>query len=250
MGNIHDGHRARMRDRIVQSGLASMQYHEILEYVLYPFVPMKDTNEIAHNLMSRFGSFANVLNADYEQLMSVSGVTQSAAIFISSVPDLCRKYQESFNDTKVSLKGRKEIREYLKSFFLCRPKEAVCVATLDVHNKLIGVFEIAEGWADSVNCAAREVVDVALRTNACSVVVAHNHPSGVAVPSDADYLLTNAIACALELIGINFFDHIIFAKEEIFSFEANGLFEQYSKNLKNMLKDGSRFYESSGSDNE
>lgn len=246
MANIHEGHRVRMRERIEKSGLDSLQYHEILEYVLFPFVPMRDTNEIAHNLISRFGSFANVLNADYEELMSVCGVTKNAAVFLSSVPDLCRKYHASFSETKVNLKGRKEIREYLRSFFLCRPKEAVFVVALDVHNSLIGVFEIAEGWADSVNCAAREVVDVALRTNACSVVVAHNHPSGAAVPSQADYLLTNAIACALELIGINFFDHMIFAADEMFSFEANGLFEHYSQNLKTMLHDGSKFYEPSG----
>lgn len=242
MGNIHDGHRDRMRERIIKSGLYSLEYHEILEYILFCFVPMRDTNEIAHNLIKQFGSFAGVLNASPEELMSVGRVTKNAAVFISCIPDLCRKYKESYDTAKVSLKGRDEVKEYLKNYFLCRPKESVVVASLDTHNKLIGIFELAEGWADSVNCAAREVVDVGLRTNASSVIVAHNHPSGAAVPSNDDYLLTNAIACALELIGINFFDHIIYAMDGVYSFEANGLFERYSKNLKTMLKDGTKYY--------
>lgn len=240
---IHGGHRNRVRERIIKNGLKSLEYHEILEYVLFHFVPMKDTNTMAHELIRRFGSFANVLNARFEELLSVSGMTKNAAVFLTSIPDLSRKYKESFDEAKIGLKGRAQIKDYLKNFFLCRPTEAVYAASLDTHGKLIGVFELKDGWADSVNCTAREVVDIALRTNAASVIVAHNHPSGRAIPSSADYTLTNAISCALELIGIDFFDHIIFAGDECYSFEANGLFEHYKKNLQTMLKDGSRFYE-------
>lgn len=242
MGNVHDGHRDRMRERIIKGGLYSLEYHEILEYILFCFIPMRDTNEIAHNLIKKFGSLAGVLNASPEELMTVGRVTKNAAVFLSSIPDLSRKYKESFDTQKISLKGRDEVKDYLKNYFFCRPKESVVVASLDAHNKLIGVFELAEGWADGVNLASREVVDVALRTKASSVIVAHNHPSGIAVPSNDDYLLTNAISCALELIGITLFDHIIYGKDSVYSFEANGLFEHYNKNLKTMLKDGLKYY--------
>lgn len=243
MENIHNGHRDRMRERIVKSGLKSLEFHEILEYILFHFVPMKDTNELAHSLIKKFGSLANVLNARYEELQSVPGITRNAALFLSSMPDFFRKYVESYNSSKIALKGKGEIKEYLKNFFLCRPVESVYVAALDAQCKLIGVFELKEGQSDSVNCSAREVVAIALRSNASAVIVAHNHPSGRAVPSEADFMLTNSISCALELIDIEFFDHIIFAGEEYYSFEANGLFERYKSNLKNMLKDGTKFYE-------
>lgn len=93
--NVHDGHRSRMRDRIRKSGLGSMQPHEILEYLLFPFVPRKDTNEIAHALIDRFSSFGGVLNASEEDLQKVSGMTENAALFLQ----ICPTFSESTSTT-------------------------------------------------------------------------------------------------------------------------------------------------------
>lgn len=243
MANTHDGHRDRMRERIMQNGLSTLQYHEILEFILYAFVPMKDTNPIAHDLIDQFGSFANVLNANYDELAKVKGVTKNAALFISTLPDMARKYLQSFECEKIKLDSRGAVKNYMSKYFVGKPKEIVVAAAFDVHNNLLGIFQVAEGWSNSVNCTAREIVEIAIRSKAFGIVIAHNHPSGVAVPSDADFFLTNAINCALELVGVTFYDHLIFGKNDYYSFEQNGLFEQYSKNLNSMLKDGSKFYD-------
>ncbi len=241
--NVHDGHRNRVRERIKSSGIDGFQNHEILEFLLYPFIPMKDTNEIAHDLIAHFGSFANVLNAESEEIESVKGVTKNASIFLSSLPSVFRTYEKSFFAEKRKLATQKEVKDFLRNYFVCRPKEAVYVLSLDPHNNLLGVFEVAEGWADSVNCGVRSVVDVALRSKATAVIMAHNHPSGIAVSSEADFMLTNAINCALELSGISLYDHLIFGGNDIYSFDDNGLFDSYNKNLNKMLNDGAKFFD-------
>lgn len=90
---VHDGHRDRMRERIRRSGLSTLQEHEMLEYILYAFVPRKDTNEIAHALIDRFGSFAGVLNADEKRLAEIAGMTENAALFLCNLPDVFRAYR-------------------------------------------------------------------------------------------------------------------------------------------------------------
>lgn len=106
---VHDGHRARMRDRIRKGGIGSFQQHEILEYLLFSFVPRKDTNEIAHALIDRFSSLSGVLNASEEDLAKVSGMTQNAALFLATLPDVFRAYVDGVNNDSSSrqdLSGR------------------------------------------------------------------------------------------------------------------------------------------------
>lgn len=113
---IHDGHRARMRDRIRKGGIGSFQQHEILEYLLFSFVPRKDTNEIAHALIDRFSSLSGVLNASEEDLAKVSGMTQNAALFLATLPDVFRAYVDGVNNDSSSrqdLSGRGIARNFL-----------------------------------------------------------------------------------------------------------------------------------------
>ena len=118
-----------MRDRIRKSGLGSMQPHEILEYLLFPFVPRKDTNEIAHALIDRFSSFGGVLNASEEDLIKVSGMTENAALFLANLSDVFRVYVDDVNKdgaNRQDLSGRGKARNFLCARLFGLNQEHVC----------------------------------------------------------------------------------------------------------------------------
>ncbi len=218
----HDGHRDRMRERILKYGIGSLQNHEILEFILYAFIPRKNTNDIAHRLVQRFGSFAGVLNADVEALVEVEGMTQNAAIFISSMPEVFRAYLKDVDGEKLNLSGRGVIRSYLGAELYGVPQELVVALALDSKDQFIACERLAYGDGGSVSISVRDIVNFAIKHKAVSIVLAHNHPSGNVEPSQADIDLTADAYATLETIGITFEDHLIFAGSNYFSFADSG----------------------------
>ena len=239
----HEGHRERFKERVLKEGLENFQNHEILEFLLYPFIPRKDTNPIAHKLIERFGNFHSVLNASVEDLEKVDGVTHSAALYLNSLPQIFRRYHQDFETKKPSFATHGDAIAYLKNYFDCRTKEAVYAVALDKRFNLIGVFALGEGYGDTVSLTAREVADVAMRTNASAIIIAHNHPSGSAFPSQADFRMTNIIACNLSFMGITLCDHIIFAGDSYYSFAQHDLFTYIDGTIDKFIKEGAKFYE-------
>lgn len=159
MASVHDGHRARMRDKIRKGGLGSFQQHEILEYLLFSFVPRKDTNEIAHALIDKFSSLSGVLNASEEDLEKVSGMTQNAALFLATLPDVFRAYVDGVNSdgaNRQDLSGRGKARNFMCARLFGLNQEHVCVAALDAHDKLIKCEIIEQGSGDSVRLDVRK----------------------------------------------------------------------------------------------
>ena len=142
MKNVHDGHRERVRDKIRKGGLPSFQQHEVLEYLLFPFIPRKDTNEIAHALIDKFSSFAGVLNASERDLKSVSGMTDNAALFLSKLPEIMKLYVNDVNSDldREDLSGRGKARNFLCGQLFGLNQEHVCVAALDAHRAIGIVF--------------------------------------------------------------------------------------------------------------
>ncbi len=240
---IHDGHRNRMRQRIEQSGLESLQPHEMLEYLLYAFIPRKDTNAIAHALIERFGSFCGVLNADAHSLEEVGGMTHNAALFLSELPEVFRRYISSLDKPKTALKGKGAARGYMQSLFYGSNVEQVVVAALDAHEQLIACEKLAQGKGDAVKISVRDVVSFALRHQASSILLAHNHPSGSVKPSQNDYNLTLEIFATLRAVGVRFDDHFIFSGSACFSFEESGKLAQIGELSQQTLKDGVIFYD-------
>lgn len=244
MGGIHDGHRQRMRDRIRKSGLSSLQDHEVLEYLLFAFVPRKDTNEIAHALVKEFGSLANVLSADEEHLRKVHGMTDNAALFLASLPDVFRLYANGVNDdlNRVDMSSREKARSYLGTKLYGLKEENVCVAALDAHDKLIKCEILSTGSGNTVALDVRAVMDFVLKTSACNIIISHNHPSGNVDPSQADVDLTRELLFTLSGIGVGVRDHFIFSGSLYYSFDENGLIEKI-KNIQNGLKEGMLYYD-------
>lgn len=208
MASVHDGHRARMRDKIRKGGLGSFQQHEILEYLLFSFVPRKDTNEIAHALIDKFSSLSGVLNASEEDLEKVSGMTQNAALFLATLPDVFRAYVDGVNSDGAN-------RQDLSA---------------------------EQGSGDSVRLDVRKIVDFALKTGASAILIAHNHPSGNLLPSQKDVNMTQEAMTTLSGIGVELQDHLIFSGSEYYSFEERGTMEKI-KNIQEGLKEGIAFYE-------
>ncbi len=239
---IHDGHRERMRERVAKSGLHTLQPHEILEYLLYPFIPRKDTNPIAHALINKFGSFAGVINADADRLKEVNGMTENAALFLSSLPDVFRVYINQSEEEKRSLSGRGAARNFMGNQLYGVKVEQVIVAALDAQDRLICCEKISSGSGDSVGLSVRGVVDFALRHKASSILLAHNHPSGKVTPSQQDLDLTMDIMSTLRSVGVTLQDHFIFCGSDSYSFEEDGRLS-YLREKQRVMKEGYSYYE-------
>lgn len=240
--NVHANHRERMRDRIRESGLSSLQEHEVLEYILYGCVPQKNTNFLAHELIETFGSLSAVLNADEEHLFRVKDMTKNAALFLTELPEVFRLYTIDMEKRKEDIGGRGNARSFLqKKMFGCRVEE-VYVAGLDAQDKLIKFEKLSSGSGNSVAVGVREVVDFAMRTKACGIILAHNHPSGNMKPSQNDMLLTRELMFTLESLDIALQDHYIFCDNQSYSFDENGYMDLLRKEKTKVLKDGLLFY--------
>lgn len=220
--SIHEGHRKRMKDRFFHEGLDHFSEFEALEILLYYAIPRKDTNPIAHSLIDHFGSLAQVLDASVEELEQVSGVSQNVAILMKLVTEMGRLYMVKRTEDNKILKTIRDCGEYLKPYFFGRTNETVFLLCLDAKCKVIGCRKVGEGSVNSANVPIRRIVEMALNSNATSVVLSHNHPSGVAVPSDEDIATTRRVAAALSMVDIILVDHIVVADDDFVSMVHSG----------------------------
>ena len=219
---IHDGHREKMRQRFLKSGLDAFADHEALELLLYYAIPRRDTNPIAHALMERYGSLSAVLAAPVEALKKVEGVGESAAILLKLAPQLYRKAKMSDAEQETILSSVERVGAYLLERFAGEKNEVVYQLCLDRKGKLLVCKKLGEGGVTSADLDIRRLVENALLTGASAVVLAHNHPSGVALPSRDDYAATDRAKTALAVVGVALTDHIIVADGDFVSMADSG----------------------------
>ena len=219
---VHDGHREKMRARFLIAGLDSFAPHEALELLLYYAIPRRDTNAMAHALMERYGSLTAVLNAPVEDLQKVEGIGESAAILLRLVPQLCRRASVEEAAQETALNTTAKAGKYLLPLFSGQRRDVVYQLCLDRKSKLLACKKLGEGGVSSVVLDVRRVVENAILTSASAVVLAHNHPSGVALPSDEDYAITNKAKTALAAVGVELVDHIIVADGDFVSMTDSG----------------------------
>lgn len=224
--SIHAGHRQRFRDRFKNNGLDSFNDHEVLELLLYHCIPRQDTNAIAHRLIDYFGSFANVLEAPSSELVNVLGIGEGAAAYLNLLMETIRRYNirniERCEDT--ILDSIQKCSNYLKPLYDGRQYETVYMLCLDAKCKLLSCKKLGEGGINSAAIPIRKIVESAMNLNATSVVIAHNHPSGIAVPSDEDVATTKRLAIALEAVEILLADHLVFADGDYISLRTSRLY--------------------------
>ncbi len=220
----HKGHRQRMRERVQSYGLDSLAEHEALEYVLYLTNAQKDTNGIAHDLIDRFGDFAAVLEASEEELCTVEGVGPSTARMLHLLPQISRYYGRSRISTTRCIKTTEQMGSYLMAKFAWSDYERAMLVSLDSRKRVRAAVWLREGTSDRVSLDIKNVVAAAIKGGTDAVVLCHNHPNGVALPSLEDMDATGSIARALGLVNVHLLDHFILTDTEYFSMrDANRL---------------------------
>lgn len=222
MENLHEGHRKRMKERFIKSGLDDFAPHNILELLLFYSIPRGDTNPVAHRLIDTFGSLSGVFDATPEELAKVDGVGENSAILISMIPQIARKYLEDKADTANIVGGCSDIGAFLLPKFVGRTNEALMMVSIDNKNKIISCSVVAEGTVDSAKVSRRKIMEEAMKVKATRVILAHNHPCGVAVPSSEDVVMTKEIGRLFAQVGIELVDHIIVANDDYVSMVASG----------------------------
>ena len=219
---VHDGHRDRVRKRFLMNELSGFADHEALELLLYYAIPRGDVNPLAHALIDRFGSLSGVLSAPMELLTQVEGVGERTATLLHLVPQIAQKARLSELEQELALNTRERVGAYLLELFSRERNEAVYQICLDGKGKLLACRRLGEGSASAVNLDIRQVVQNAILYAASSVILAHNHPSGVALPSQEDHAATLRVKAALEAIDVRLEDHIVVADHDFISFSQSG----------------------------
>ena len=228
MATNHAGHRNRVKQEFLSRGLEGWPGHRVLELLLFYAIPRRDTNPIAHALLEHFGSLSRVLEAPIEELQKVPQITEHSAVLLKLVTELARYYQvDSAQQTEI-LTTLDACGKYLVPRFFGRTKETVFLLCLDAKCKVLCCKELGEGSVNSASISVRKVVETALSANATTVVLAHNHPSGIAVPSNEDIQTTRRIAAALNAVEIYLADHIVVADGDYVSMVQSGCrFDEY-----------------------
>jgi DNA repair protein RadC len=214
---MHDGHRMRLKKLFRSEGLDNFDEVNVLELLLFYCIPRKDTNPLAHELIDRFGSLSQVLEASAEELEKVEGVGEHVATFLTLTTAVSRYYEVSRISNNQILNTTDKCGQYLQKRFLGRRNETVFLLCLDAKCKVLSCRMVGEGSVNSAAISVRKIVEIAMAANATSVVLAHNHPSGLAFPSAEDIQTTKRIAVALDAVEICLADHIVVADDDFVS---------------------------------
>lgn len=220
--SIHDGHRQRLKERFLLGGLDNFTDVQVLELVLFYCIPRKDTNPIAHALLDHFGSLSQVLEASVEELQKVPGIGENTAIYLTMLTQVGRYYLVDRSQREVILPTIDKCGAYLVPYFFGRSVETVFLLCLDAKCKVLCCREIGQGSVNSAGISVRKIVEVALGANATTVVLAHNHPSGLALPSAEDLQTTHRVAAALSAVEVHLADHIVVADGDYVSMVQSG----------------------------
>lgn len=217
------GHRARLRQRLLDGGAEALADYEVVEYLLMTALPRRDVKPLAKSLLARFGSLAGLMNADPRALTLHPGMGESSAAAIRIVALAARRMARTAVQEQPVLGSWQALIDYLTIDMAHLNHERVRVLYLDVRNRLIHDHLVTDGSIDEAAIHPREVVKKALDLGASALILVHNHPSGSPEPSRADIQITNRIAEAGRLLGIVVHDHVIIGREGHVSLKAKGL---------------------------
>ena len=232
-GLLHKDHRKRLKNRFLQNGLEDFEPHNMLELLLFFGVPQKDTNELAHRLIDRFGSFNRVLDAPYEELLKVDGVGENVATLIKLITPLFRYYHKNIDIKDEPLDTPSRVGGYLTQCYAGFTEEVVSVLALDSLCHIISFDIIGKGDISSAGIRYRSILEIVMRTNAPSVVICHNHPGGLAIPSRQDIIATEKIRDLLGTINVALVDHIVIAGDDFVSLAESREFCYLFRPMKN-----------------
>lgn len=219
----HQGHRARLRARFLKAGLSGFAPHEALELLLTFAIPRQDVNPLSHRLITHFGGFNRVLEATPADLKAVPGIGENAAALIALLLPLMRFYRQGLLTGGDKAPDAEGLVRLCQGLLMGERVERFYVLSLDARGRLITQALVSSGDDGETAVYPRLIAAELLRAGAAACVLAHNHPSGLATPSQADISLTMALKDILSPLSITLQDHVIVAGEEAFSFQSQGL---------------------------
>ncbi len=217
------GHRKRLRERFLQAGPQALAEYELLEMVLFPAKPQGDVKPLAKQLLSTFGDFAGVMNAQPGALMAVDGVGEAAVGAIKVVRAAAEKLLLARAAERTVIHSWEALLDYCRVTMAHAPVEEFRLLFLNQKNELIGEEVQQRGTINHTPVYPREVVKRALELGATALVLLHNHPSGDPDPSQDDIDITRRIVDACAGVGVRVHDHVVIGTRGYFSFRAQGL---------------------------
>ncbi len=212
----------RPRERLIKNGAETLSNPELLAIFLRTGVQGKSAIDLGRDMVTHFGSLNNLFSANYKNFSSIHGLGPAKFAQLQAVLELARRAINEELEEGINLHSPKAVKQYLQMLLATKHYETFAVIFLDVRNRLIETRELFRGTLTQTSVYPREVVKVALEHNAASIIMAHNHPSGVAEPSSADHALTKTMKASLGMVDIQVLDHFIVAGQSIHSFAEHG----------------------------
>jgi DNA repair protein RadC len=213
----------RPREKLMENGAQSLSNAELLAVFFGTGQGGGTAVDLAHGLLAQFGSLRELLSAEREQALAGHGLGPARYCMLQAALELARRHYRETLKTGPALDSPEIARSFLLAQLRDRPYEVFCCLYLDSRHRLIAFEELFRGTIDGASVHPREVVKSALARNAAAVILAHNHPSGVAEPSQADELITQRLRDALALVDIRVLDHLVIGDGRCMSFAERGL---------------------------
>ena len=223
-----EGHRKRLREKFLHSGLKGFHDYEVLELLLSLNTPRRDCKESAKLLLKQFKTLQGVFEAGNSALCEIKGVGSANSFGIKLIKQVADRYLESRIISKDVVQNPRDLQQYLNQVIGYKTKEVFAGIFLDAKNRVLASKILFTGTLTTSSVYPREVIKEALHHNAAAVIFAHNHPSGDVEPSKSDIKITKDLLFALKYVGIVLHEHMIIGNEGFYSFAAQGLISQFN----------------------
>ncbi|MBT3257432.1 MAG: DNA repair protein RadC [Deltaproteobacteria bacterium] len=219
------GHRKRLRERFLKTGIKGMSEHEVVELLLTLAIPRKDVKERAKRLLQQFGNLKGILDAPVEEIGKVKEIGSVTPVALKIIKSVATLYLQQDAENRDILSDPLQLSAFWRMRIGGLQNEVFQVGYLDSAYRLLrdGVETLEEGTVDRANVYPRKVIEAALRRRSAAIVLAHNHPNGNVEPSEQDKLLTRALVLAAEAVQLKIADHLIVSSTDVFSFRKTGL---------------------------
>lgn len=206
---VHAGHRDRLRKKFLMHGIDVFEEHEIVELILFYVIPRKNTNELAHKLLREFGTIPGIMEAPLSSLKIIEGIGENVACFIKLILTMVRVYMERKETGQNMKPTRENFTDKLSRKFVGRKEEMIAIMLLDAKCKILYEGIVSEGTFNRVELHIRRIIELIVLFDAAAIIMGHNHPSGIATPSQEDVSTTKKLEHLFVTMNIEFIDHII-----------------------------------------
>jgi DNA repair protein RadC len=230
------GHRQRLRDRFLKSGLDGFHDYEVIELLLTIGTPRKDCKDAAKMALARFKSLQGVLEATIDELLQVSGIGPKNAFGIKLIKAAADRYLKTNLIQQDPISDSRVLFDFLKHTLRDKQREVFQTVFLNAKNRVLATETLSEGSLTTSSVYPREVIRAALRHHAAALIFAHNHPSGDPRPSDEDIALTRHLVWASRMVDISVHEHIVIGGDGYFSFADHGYMARFNQDFDRIVK--------------